>query len=54
MKFGFHSATTMKADLNTEIKVSAAAGFKGLELQYVKIRQYLIDHSLTDLRQLFK
>ncbi len=54
MKLGFHGATTMKADLATDIKVSAAAGFKGLELQYGKIRQYLTDHSLTDLRQLFK
>lgn len=54
MKLGFHGATTMKADLTTDIKVSAAAGFKGLELQYGKIRQYLADHTLTDLRQMFK
>ncbi len=35
MKLGFHGATTMKADLPTDIKVSAAAGFKGLELQHL-------------------
>jgi 2-keto-myo-inositol isomerase len=54
MKLGLHGATTMKADLATDIKVSAAAGFKGLELQYGKIQQYLTDHSLTDLRKLFE
>ena len=54
MKLGFHGATTMKADLATDIKVSAAAGFKGLELEDGKINQYLADHSLTDLRNLFK
>lgn len=54
MKLGFHGATTMKADLATDIKVSAAAGFKGLELDDGKINQYLTDHSLTDLRNLLK
>jgi 2-keto-myo-inositol isomerase len=44
----------MKADLATDIKVCAAAGFKGLELVYGKIKQYLADYSLTDLRNLFK
>jgi hypothetical protein len=32
MKLGFHGATTMTSDLQTDVAVSAQAGFKALEL----------------------
>jgi 2-keto-myo-inositol isomerase len=53
MKLAFHGATTMTSDLETDIAVSAGAGFKGLEVWTAKMDRYLMTHSLDDLHALF-
>jgi len=52
MKIGFHGATTMKRDLETDVAVTAYAGFKALELWAAKVDRYLAAHSLKDLEAL--
>ncbi|MEA3334840.1 MAG: sugar phosphate isomerase/epimerase family protein [Chloroflexota bacterium] len=52
MLLGFHGATTMTSDLQTDIQVSAFAGFKALELWAAKIDRYLEDHPISDLKAL--
>ncbi len=37
MKLAFHSATTMTSDLETDIAISAQAGFKALEVWAKKV-----------------
>src|SRR5436309_605043 len=57
MKLGFHGATTMTADLQTDVAASAHAGFKGLEVWVAKpskLDRFLADHSLADLKALFQ
>lgn len=54
MILAFHGATTMTSDLETDVAVSAHAGFKALEVWAVKIDRYLADHSLIDLKRLFE
>ncbi|MGE5250529.1 MAG: sugar phosphate isomerase/epimerase family protein [Bacteroidota bacterium] len=49
MKLAFHGATTMTSDLETDIAVTARAGFKALELWAGKIDRYLAAHSAADL-----
>jgi len=53
MKLAFHGATTMTSDLETDIAVTALAGFKALELWAKKLDRYLASHALTDLNALF-
>lgn len=53
MKLAFHGATTMKSNLETDIAVTAHAGFKVLEVWAEKMDRYLTDHSLADLNALF-
>jgi len=53
MKLAFHSATTMTSDLETDVAVTAQAGFKALEIWVKKIDRYLATHSLDDLNALF-
>src|SRR5215471_16216027 len=53
MKRSFNGATTMRADLSTDIRAAAAAGFDYLEIWAAKLRRYLRDHSSGDLKQLF-
>jgi 2-keto-myo-inositol isomerase len=53
MKLAFHSATTMTSDLETDIAVTAQAGFKALELWAKKMDRYLVAHSLADLNAVF-
>jgi 2-keto-myo-inositol isomerase len=53
MKLAFHGATTMTSDLETDIAVSAGAGFKALEVWAEKMDRYLSAHSLADLNALF-
>ncbi len=52
MRLGFHGATSMTSDLETDVLASAHAGFKALELWGRKIDTYLTDHSLDDLKTL--
>jgi len=54
MKLGFHGATTMTSDLETDLKVSAQAGFHHLEVWAEKVDAYLADHTLDDLKSLFQ
>lgn len=53
MILGFHGATTMTSDLETDVAVTAQAGFKALELWATKVERYLASHSLADLGALF-
>lgn len=40
MKLSFNGATTMKADLATDVKAAAAAGFDYLEIWAAKLREF--------------
>lgn len=53
MKLAFHGATTMTSTLETDVAVTAHAGFKGLEVWAEKMDRYLMTHSLADLNALF-
>jgi 2-keto-myo-inositol isomerase len=53
MLLAFHSATTMTSDLETDVAVTAHAGFRALELWATKVERYLVHHSLADLKALF-
>lgn len=53
MLLGFHGATTMTSDLETDVAVSRQAGYKGLELWADKVDTYLKSHSLAELKALF-
>jgi len=52
MRLGFHGATSMTSDLVTDVKASAHAGFRTLELWASKIDKYLEDHSMEDVKAL--
>jgi 2-keto-myo-inositol isomerase len=52
MLLGFHGATTMPCDLETDVAVTAAAGFGALEVWAAKVDRYLTGHSLADLNAL--
>jgi 2-keto-myo-inositol isomerase len=53
MQLAFHSATTMTSDLETDVAVTAHAGFKALEVWAEKIDRYLAAHTLAELNALF-
>jgi 2-keto-myo-inositol isomerase len=53
MKLAFHGATTMTSDLETDIAVSARAGFRALEVWAAKMDRYLASHSVDELKALF-
>lgn len=53
MKLSFNGATTMKADLATDVRAAAAAGFEYLEILAAKLREYLKTNSAKDLKKLF-
>jgi 2-keto-myo-inositol isomerase len=53
MKLAFHGATTMTCNLETDIAVTAHAGFKALEVWAAKMDCYLATHSLANLNSLF-
>ncbi len=48
MLLGFHGATTMTSDLETDVRVSREAGYKGLELWADKVYKFLESHSLAE------
>lgn len=54
MILAYHGATHMTSGLETDLRVTAQAGFKGIELWATKIDDYLEKHSISDLRKLFK
>lgn len=54
MKLSFNGATTMHADLETDIRAAAAAGFDYLEIWAAKLRVFLQQRSPGDLKSLFE
>ena len=53
MKLGLNGATTMKADLATDVRAAAAAGFDYVEIWAAKLREFLKHSSPADLKTLF-
>ena len=53
MKLSFNGATTMKADLATDVRAAGAAGFDYLEIWAAKLREFLKTHAVSDLKTLF-
>ena len=52
MKLAFNGATTMTADLETDIRAAGAAGYDLVELRSNKLYYYLESHSVEDLKAL--
>jgi len=53
MKLALNGATTMRADLVTDLRVAQAAGFEYLEIWASKLREYLKNNTPADLKALF-
>lgn len=53
MKLALNGATTMRADLATDLRVAEAAGFEFVEIWASKLRDFLKHQSPSDLRDLF-
>ena len=53
MKLSLNGATTMKADLATDIRAASAAGFDCLEIWSAKLETFLQMSSIDDLKDLF-
>ena len=53
MKLSLNGATTMRADLPTDIRAAAAAGFDYVEIWAAKLRRFLQENSAADLKALF-
>lgn len=54
MKIALNGATTMHADLTTDIKAAGAAGFDLLEIWAAKLREFLKNNSTEDLKNLLE
>jgi 2-keto-myo-inositol isomerase len=52
MKLALNGATTMKADLSTDIRAASRAGFDGLEIWAAKLRKYLGSNTTAELKSL--
>jgi 2-keto-myo-inositol isomerase len=53
MQIALNGATTMNADLETDIRAASEAGFDWLEIWASKLRTFLESHSTADLDNLF-
>jgi 2-keto-myo-inositol isomerase len=53
MKLALNGATTMRADLATDLKAAKAAGFDYLEIWAAKLRTFLKERSASELKDLF-
>ena len=53
MKLALNGATTMRADLATDLRVAQSAGFDYVEIWAAKLRAFLERHSAADLKRLF-
>jgi 2-keto-myo-inositol isomerase len=53
MKLALNGATTMRADLATDLQAARAAGFDYVEIWAAKLRNFLKEKSTTDLKDLF-
>lgn len=54
MKLAINGATTMRADLETDVKAAGAAGFDYVEIWAAKLRKYLEKNTTADLANLIK
>jgi 2-keto-myo-inositol isomerase len=54
MKLALNGATTMKADLVTDIRVAALAGFDYVEIWSAKLRDYLGSQTTAELKMLLE
>ena len=54
MKLALNGATTMKADLATDLRAAHAAGFDFVEIWASKLRAFLKTNSAAELRKLFE
>ncbi len=54
MKIALNGATTMRADLETDIKAASLAGFELIEIWASKLREFLKSHTTADLKRLLK
>lgn len=54
MKLALNGATTMKADLATDIRAAGAAGFDCLEIWSAKLKTYLQSNTTRDLKRMFQ
>lgn len=53
MKLALNGATTMRADLETDIRAAARAGFDYLEIWRAKLNRFLESNSTARLKELF-
>ena len=53
MRIALNGATTMRADLVTDLGAAKAAGFDYLEIWAAKLKTYLQDHSIDELKSIF-
>ena len=53
MKLALNGATTMRADLPTDLEAAKAAGFDYVEIWAAKLRKFLRERSTTELADLF-
>jgi 2-keto-myo-inositol isomerase len=53
MKLAFNGATTMKADLPTDLRAARDAGFDYLEIWAAKLRPFLQANSASELQRMF-
>ena len=53
MKLALNGATTMRADLATDLEAAKAAGFDYLEIWAAKLRRFLKEQSAEELKDLF-
>lgn len=54
MKIALNGATTMRADLETDIKAASAAGYELIELWASKLREFLKTKTAADLKRLLQ
>lgn len=54
MKIALNGATTMRADLETDIKAASAAGFDLIEIWAAKLREFLKSKTTADLKNLLE
>jgi 2-keto-myo-inositol isomerase len=54
MKIALNGATTMHADLETDIRAASAAGFDLIEIWAAKLREYLKTNTPADLKKLLQ
>jgi 2-keto-myo-inositol isomerase len=53
MKLALNGATTMRADLTTDLHAARAAGFDYLEIWAAKLRDFLKERSTAELKHIF-